>query len=303
MVNAKRSITNARRAMTLARVRAGLSGRSTLPALDLDRDANGAIDALVMLMRDVTPSSTLLWWLRDELRARGDLQRLLDGLSAASDAKRIRSAQLVGALRIEDGVPRLGRMLGHHNGLVQSAAARALGLIGGARSADALVRALYWRRGATMRLVLELAKAAPDHYVESAAMNPDFADVRMHLALALGLRGRKSAVPVLLLMLPDGVRSERVACSRALGWIGDPSALLALLSALDDPAWQVRFAALKALTRIADPSAEDRIEPLTLDRYRDVATAADYALRRIRKLHAAQPGRAPVAGGAGVTAP
>lgn len=282
MISAKRTLAGARRAVLLARVRAALAGRAPLPALDLDRDANGAVDALVRAVREIAPNSSILWWVRDELRARGTLQQVIDGLLSPSDAVRIRSARLAGALRLEEAVPWLGRLLGHQNPLVQAAGARALGRLAGARSSDALVRALYWRRGTTMRLTIELAKSAPDHYIESALMNAEFDDIRMHLALALGLRGRRSGVPVLLLLLPDGVRSERVACCRALGWIADPAAVPALASALEDPTWQVRFAALKALTRIADPASVPMIEALTVDRFRDVSVAARIALRHIR---------------------
>lgn len=303
MRGARETIASARKVVTVARVRAGLSGRGPLPDLDFERDHNGAVDALVAVMRDVGPTSSMLWWVRDELKARGAMAQMLDGLASPSDARRIRSARVAGALRLEEAVPWLGRLLAHQNPRVQSAGARALGIIGGARSADALVRALYWRRGATMRLTIELAKAAPDHYVESAILNPAFADVRTPLALALGLRGRRSGVPALLLVHPDGVRSERVACCRALGWIADPTGVPALLGSLDDPAWQVRFAALKALTRIADPATAQRIRPLTFDRYGDVAVAAEIAIRRMRALGVLSPLDLAAGGAEAVLAP
>ncbi len=286
-------VTSARRTVTMARLRAALAGRANLPRLDLEQDSNGAVQALVEMLRGLNSSSSVLWWVRAELDQRGGIASAIDGLTSPSSAKRIRCATLAGVLRLEDAVPWLGRLLANSDPRVQAAAARSLGSIRGARSADALVRALYWRRGGLMRIVMELARSAPDRYLESALLAPEFGEVRYHLALALGLRGRRTCVPQLLILYDVGVRSERVAVCRALGWIGDQSALPLLKSALEDQAWQVRTAAIKALTRIGDASCTAAIEPLLDDRYADVRTAAAVALTRFnRRLPGSFPGGA-----------
>lgn len=149
------------------------------------------------------------------------------------------------------------------------------------------MRALYWRRGATRRVVLELSRAAPDHYLESALLNPDFVEIRQHLALAIGLRGYRVSLPALLMLHDAGLRSERVAVCRAAGWIGDAGALPLLLAALDDETWQVRAAAVKALARVGDSQCIAKLEPLVDDRYADVRVAAGIALGHLRRRGAA----------------
>jgi HEAT repeat protein len=300
LIHPRRVVTSARRTVTAARLRSALSGRGSLPPLDLELDSNGAVQALVEMLRGLNHTSSLLWWVRADLDQRGTVAGVIDGLTSPSSAKRIRCARVAGVLRLEDAVPWLGRLLANEDSDVQAAAARALGTIRGARSADALVRALYWRRGGLTRIVLELARSAPDRYLESAILAPEFAEVRFHLAMALGLRGRKVSVPQLLIVYDSGVRSERVAVCRALGWIGDTSALPMLKAALEDQSWQVRAAALKALTRIGSPTCVSDIEQLLGDRYSDVRWAAEVALRRLAPAElTASPARSEAANGRG----
>lgn len=297
MINARRVVTTARRTMTAARLRAALAGRGSLPPLDLEHDSNGAVQALVDMLRGLNHSSSVLWWVRADLEQRGTIADVIDGLSSRSSAQRIRCAAVAGVLRLEDAVPWLGRLLANNDPHVQAAAARSLGTIRGARSADALLRALYWRRGGLMRIVMELSRSAPDRYLESALLAPEFTAIRFHLALALGLRGRRVSVPQLLILYDSGVRSERVAACRALGWIGDMSALPTLKAALDDEALQVRAAAIKALRRIGGPTgAADivaAIVPLLDDRHLFVRIAAEVAVRRLARAElSVSPARA-----------
>jgi len=283
MIKPHRMVASARQALVVAQVRKALACRGQFPPIELENDASGAAEALIQLLQPMPANSPLLPDFRYRLTAKGTIRQMLDGLSSSVDATRVRCARLSGALRIEEAVPWLGSLLGHSNDEVQSAAARALGRLGGARSADALVRALYWRRGVKMRVVLELARSAPDHYLEVALFNPDLVDVRQHIAIAIGLRRLTSSIPALLRLQANGVRNEAAVACRALGSIGDPRAMPALIAALADPWCQVRVAAVKALGRIDDPALLKVLEPLLADRNSDVRTATEFALRHLTR--------------------
>lgn len=281
MIRPGRVIKQVRRAVATKRVRAALAGRGKLPPISLEHDSNGIAEALADLLQGVSHRSPLLHWVRVELEGRRTIDHVIDCLNSPISSVRIRSSRLAGALRLEQAVPWLGRLLAHKDSRVQEGAARSLGMIRGARSADALVRSLFWRRGATMRIVLELSRAAPDHYIESALLAPAFADVRVHLLLALGLRGGKTGVPPLLEVHDSGARGERVARCRALGWIGDRRGIPTLEASLGDPSRKVRASAVKALARIGEASCAHAIEPLLADREPEVRAAAEIALRRL----------------------
>ena len=246
-----------RRRLVAARIRSAFAAGGSLPALDLAHDGNGAVEAVLALLHGAGPSSSLLWWMRSELQRAGTTSRILDGLVAPDAEMRSRCAELAGALRLQEAIPWLGRMLAASDARLRNAAARALGTLGGAASADALVRGLYWRRGAHRRIVIELAHAAPDHYLEAEVFNADLVDVRLDLAIALGLRRRRTGVPVLVHLYDEGSRSERAVCCSALGWAGDEGALPTLHRALADPAVRVREAAIKALGRLGEVVPND----------------------------------------------
>jgi HEAT repeat protein len=287
MMRQPRLLSSVRRAIAAASIRNALAGRGQLPTISLTHDENGAADALVRALQPLRAGSPVLRNLRYEIADRGVLRQIMDGLTAGDDGLRIRSAQLAGALRIEEAVPWLGSLLGRPNDDVQNAAARALGRMGGARSADALVRALYWRRGVKMRVVLELARCAPDHYLEAALFNPELVDVRQQVAFAIGLRPRKSSTAALLRLQAETARNERAAACRALGAIGDRRGLPGLVAVLDDPWWQVRVAAVKSLGRFDEPALPGVLTPLLDDRNADVRIAAGIALRRLQRAHEA----------------
>lgn len=279
-----RPLKSARRAIAAAAVRNAIAGRGQLPKISLKHDENGAAEVLVRALQPLRTGSPVLRNLRYEIADRGVLRQIMDGLASSDDDLRIRSARLAGAFRIEEAVPWLGSLLARPNDDVQNAAARALGRLGGARSADALVRALYWRRGVKMRVVLELARCAPDRYLEGALLKPELVDVRQHIAFAIGLRRRKSSTSAMLRLQAETARGERAAACRALGAIGDRRALPALVAVLDDPWWQVRVAAVRALGRFDEPALAGVLAPLVEDRNADVRIAAGIALRRLERL-------------------
>jgi HEAT repeat protein len=167
---------------------------------------------------------------------------VVDHLTAKSVNERVASARTIGGLRMYDATSWLSPLLAARDRKVADAAARALGKIGGTQSAAALLKAIQ-RRGGQRRLVAELARSAPDLFVEVALDGPLRPGVRPALAIAAGLRRRRTATAPLIALLQRGSRRERAISCRALGWIGATTAIPALRAALYDPDWKVRISA------------------------------------------------------------
>ncbi|HEX6351263.1 MAG TPA: HEAT repeat domain-containing protein [Candidatus Dormibacteraeota bacterium] len=204
-------------------------------------------------------------------------------------ARRVPAMQIAGLLGMGECIPLLARAAAGTDATVREAAARALGRIGGAGAADALVRAIRWRRESAVRLTLELARAAPVLYLERALLDLEFAPVRGWLALAAGLRRRPSAVASLVHVLATGSRFERIAACRALGWIGDPSVLPAIGYLLKDPGWQVRWAAARALGQIGEPGCLAELEENLQDRNLKVRVGTAGAIARLTQATTSEP--------------
>ncbi len=177
-------------------------------------------------------------------------EHVVDGLRHPDPRIRAASVRSCGAAQLEGAVPLLGeRLLDPHPG-VRAAAAGALGRIGGAWSADALMRAARTRRVPAGRLARELARSAPDLYLESALRLPENRDVRAVLALAAGLRGRSTTVAGILVELLTGSEAERAAAYHALGAVGGPDAVPLLIDGLFDRSPCVRKSVRGALNRL-----------------------------------------------------
>ncbi|TMI95416.1 MAG: HEAT repeat domain-containing protein [Bacillati bacterium ANGP1] len=211
----------------------------------------------------------------------GTADRVVERLAAKSPQQRARSARVVGALQLTEAVPWVAALLESRDRAVLDAAARALGKIAGARSATALVLAIQ-RRGLSRRLVAELARAAPDLFVEVALTEPQRPAVRPALAIAAGLRRRQTAVAPLIGLLEHGSRRERVIACRALGWIGSGTAVPIIKGALIDRDWKIRMSAAKALGALHAQDAKDDLKYLQIDRNARVRKAATQALYRLK---------------------
>ena len=272
----RRAVDRAAFRMRLHQVVAGGTG---VRALDLGSAPEYGASILAAECRRLPVGSPALKRLIAGLRRSGALDQIVDGLAIRDRHVQLRSVRLAGALRLEVVVPWLEPLLASSSGPLRGAAARALGRIGGVRAANALVRGLSWRRGSTTRLVLELARAAPDLYLESKLVNTELRRIRSSLALAAGLRRRRTSLRTLLDLLESGSRTERTVSARAIGWIGSPDAGAALVYALSDPDWQVRNAAAKALGCLAGVGEAELTFSL-LDRQPRVRRATEDALRR-----------------------
>jgi HEAT repeat protein len=237
-----------RKSVVRRRVQAVAAGESGASAVDFD-EAGLDVGAIVCeVAAPIQPGSPQLKRLREALQQAGYADIVVDRLSASDPALRTRSARIIGALVMEDAIPWLAPLLADGDQHVREVAARALGRIGGSRSADALVRAIQ-QSGPKRTLINELARGAPDLYLESALMGPR-ANVRAAVCVAAGVRRRRASVAPLLVLLASGTRRERAASAKALGWIGVGSAVPALIGALMDRDSRVRLNASKALAAI-----------------------------------------------------
>jgi HEAT repeat protein len=210
----------------------------------------------------------------------GAIDGAIERLGSTEVHQRVGAARTLGALRLHDAVGRVASLLSARERPVSVAAARALGRIGGAQSANALLRAMHHGR-VSRRFVAELARAAPDLFVESALAESLRPGVRSALALAAGLRGRRTATTQLMSLVQQGSRRERVISCRALGWLGASSAIPLITEALTERDWKLRVSAAKALGALGAHSARAQLRYLFADRNPRVREAARLALRRI----------------------
>jgi HEAT repeat protein len=151
---------------------------------------------------------------------------------------------------MEPAVPLLAERLVDPDRRVRGAAAGALGRIGGGRAAEALLRALRGGRVPPGRLIRELARSAPDHFLENAMERPENRQARAGLALASGLRARPSPIAGTLYDLLGGSEQERVAACHAFGALGYTEAVPVLMDTLFDRSPRVRQASRRALNRL-----------------------------------------------------
>ena len=205
--------------------------------------------------------------------------RVFDGLGSRHPVVRARCARISGAFQIEQAVPLIAPLLWSKQSLVRDAATRALGTIGGVRSADALLAALQ-RLGPRPGLIVALARAAPDLYLETVLTRKQPRGIQPAVAIAAGIRRRKSAVAPIVGQMSDGSSRLRAAGGRALGWIGAPAGIPALVECLENRDWRVRLSAAKALGKMKDFQPGSQMLACLADRNARVRSAAQCALRK-----------------------
>jgi HEAT repeat protein len=257
------------------------AGKDQTLAVDLDKSTGLDLGALV---RQATagrrPGSLAHQRLAASFQLSGAADVLIDQLASTDANRRTRSAQLVGALGMEHAATLLSPLLSADEPKVREAAARALGRIGGTRSAEVLLRAIR-RRAPNRTLTIELARAAPDLFLETELCAPRRAGSRTAVAIAAGLRRRRAAVTPLLALLSAGSRGERVASCRALGWIGAEIALPMVADSLRDADWRVRMSAVKALARLGGVGYVVELDALRTDPNPHVRKAVYFAMLRL----------------------
>jgi len=276
----KRTRVAVRRSVLRGQLQAVAAGKSESLTFDPD---SAAVD-VAALVRQVTagqrPDSLLHQRLAGAFQRSGIADIVIDQLAAADAALRTRSAQLAGVLGMTHAVSWISPLLSAKEPAVRTAATRALGRIGGTQSAHALLRAIR-REGPRRTLLVELARAAPDLFLETALCETKRTGAQSAVAIAAGLRGRRAAVAPLLALLASGNRRERVASCRALGWIKAESALPAVAGALGDRDWRVRVSAAKAICRLGADGYLPELEALRSDPNTHVRKTVRIAIRRL----------------------
>lgn len=276
-----------RRSAVRRQLRSVASGATDVLSINLEDSAVDVGSLVEEATRGAGADSQEVQRLRVGFLNSGTADRMVEQMTAKSPEQRISSARVFGALRMYDGVPWLAGLLESREHKVADAAARALGKIGGASSAAAIVTAIQ-RRGTNRRLVAELARSAPDLFIESAIRDGHRPSVRPSLVMAAGLRRRRAAIAPLIEVLEKGTRRERAIACRALGWIGATSAIPVIDAALMDPNWRIRMSAAKTLGSLRAIAAVNDLKYTTLDRNARVREAARLALNRLGgSLHGA----------------
>jgi HEAT repeat protein len=219
----------------------------------------------------------------DILRRRGTIEQACRDTRFHTSLRRALSAELLGSAGAVEGIPHVSRLLGDRNRQVRLAAVRALGRIGTAESATALIthldqaeagippqpvtmsllrmgtpaagplRTALDAKQATVRTmaaevlgVLGVIEAADA--LERILRNDCDLTVRIGAAHALGRMGLPSSVPLLIRALKVEHHPELLgAACTALGQIGNPEAIPALEWAIGHTTPAVRIAAAQAL--------------------------------------------------------
>jgi HEAT repeat protein len=269
-----------RRSLIRRHIRSVLSGNGTILRLDLNDAEVDSAAVLVEQAAQLQANSAAFRRLASAIEQAGLADAVIDGLSSHDPILRARHLRVAGAMRMEPLVTWIGPQLWSREPFVRGAAARALGRIGGARSADALLVAIQ-RLGPRPMFVIALARAAPDLYLETVLRSPQRRSVHPAVAMAAGIRRRRAATFALLAQMAGGSRRMRIVCSRALGWIGAPVSVEALSSALGDPDWRVRMSAAKALGSISQYQPGALLQMCLADRHPRVQRGARDAIRKL----------------------
>ncbi|HET9781282.1 MAG TPA: HEAT repeat domain-containing protein [Candidatus Dormibacteraeota bacterium] len=262
----------------LQSVAAGKTDHIPADAAEPSHDAASTINEISKGLRE---DSLPLQLLQVAFKNSQVADRAIENLAVKNIHDRVAGARLVGSLRLYEATPWLVPLLFAKDPSVADAGARALGRIGGASSASALVAAIQ-RRGQNRRRISELARSAPDLFLESAIDGSDRPVTRPALAIAAGLRRRRTAISPLLKLLERGSRKERVISCRALGWIGAANAIPAIEELLTDHDWKLRMSAAKALGALHAKSSVQALQGLASDRNPRVRKAGTQALRLIQ---------------------
>jgi len=244
------------------------------------RDRINSSALLVDLIAPLDPESISFRQIASAMKRSGLADTVIDGLGSREPIVAARSARIAGAMRMEQVVPWLTPLLWSRWPTVRDSATRALSKIGGVRSADALLMAIQ-RIGPRPSLILALARAAPDLYLEAVLGGSQLRAAHPAVAVAAGLRGRRTATAALILQLRSGSRRARKASSRALGWLGAPAVIPELTLALEHRDWWVRMSAAKALAAIPAYRPDHLLQACLVDRNPRVRRSAQDAIRRL----------------------
>ncbi len=266
-----------RRALVRRHLHAVAAGKSDTLKIDVHDGELNSSALLVELIAPLDQESLAFRQIASAIERSGTVDAVIDGLGSRDPIVRARSARITGAMRMEQAVPWLTPLLWSKAPAVRDSAARALARIGGVRSAGALLMAIQ-RIGPRPSLIVALARA-----VEAVLGGSQLRAAQPAVAMAAGLRGRRTAAAALILQLRSGSRRARKASSRALGWLGASGGIPELTLALEHRDWWVRMSAAKALGAIPAYRPGPELRACLADRNPRVRRSAQDAVRRLSR--------------------
>lgn len=220
----------------------------------------------------------------EDVTTRREYERELAAQLASDDeGVRLRAVQALSTR--EDATGPLAAALEDSSWRVRRAAAQGFATVNDAERARALIDIVRdrHRNSAALNAALSAIAQTPADVLPAVVALLDApesdAERRTYAALALGLLGRRAAVPALLRRLEDPDANVRFHAVEALGRIGAREAAPALAAVAESRDFSVAFAALDALASIGEPSVAARIVPLLDDEL--LCTAAADALAHL----------------------
>ncbi len=259
VTNMRRSWRDRRMTKRLAALRPRLLAALDGDSAPLLRGKGADQGAFVVLVRSLLPTlrGADRERLTELLEETGVIDVATKDLHSRSARRRARAADLVGVASIGRCVPDLIGLLNDRDRDVRRIAAHALGLIGNAVAAPALLARIDGPRPVPLNTItmalLRLDRNALEPLIDG--LRDGSFHVRTVCAELLGLRGSIAALPQLVAALgPREALEVRVRAARALGRIGAPSAVDALAGVMrsDEPV-ALRAVAARALGQIGGP--------------------------------------------------
>lgn len=166
---------------------------------------------------------------------------------------RLAAVEKLGIRSVEDAIPEIGRYLNAPNDLMRTAAAAALGRIGGTQAIDLLLAAMPNTSGAQRDSICGTLAALGFDAVRpllDVLMGSDDQKSRMGAIWTLGKTGDPRAVTLLRLFLLEGDTALRASAAGAIGKIPCTASIEALSGSMVDPDSFVRSASVNGLGRI-----------------------------------------------------
>lgn len=179
------------------------------------------------------------------------LARLIRETRHPQPPRRAIAALLLGRLALPGSALIVPPLLADHDPDVAQAACRALGVLGEAEGARALVTALGQGHVPVERIVENLVAPAFCPVLVGALGDPACHDVAQHIVRAIGLIGDHAAEEALLASAATADDELQVAICRALGTVGTDRSAGHLVAMLRHDSWPVRAQAATSLASLS----------------------------------------------------
>jgi HEAT repeat protein len=260
--------------------------RAAMKGLALIEDPKAAQSLLGLIARATTAYSSEA----DDLcaEAKAALYRCWDetilraALESTAEPVLCVAVELLGKARSQEAVPALTRLAAHVDRTVRRAAINSLGLIGGARAMEVVLKALEDENGHVRREAASvLGKWANRQGIEPLcgrlAVEP-YQDVRLAIVEALCAEPDPIVIERLMRLLQHESAEVRAAAALGLGKLRPPAALRSLMDIVSDPHAAVRAAAIEAIGQYRITSALETVLLALSDDHEKVRLASVLAL-------------------------